>query len=201
LDSRRFAFAVTLTAVLIPLALPGACAKEQKPAARKPASSFLTALPNSTAVYAEDAVLRGIAPDGASSWRQVLPNGKVVTPVAAAANSMLYVRTESALHAFSPKGELLWSNDELSAPPALDPALLAPVALADSSVAVVVSAKEVRGIDTDGSLRWSVVLPIGDVAAPLVPCANGQLLVRATSGLYAISPQGKIIWHRAPSNL
>jgi hypothetical protein len=78
----------------------------------------------------------------------------------------------------------------------LPPSVLAPVALPDSSVAVVVADDEILSLDSAGKKRWSAKIPGGKIAGPPVPCPNGDLLVPTSAGAVGISAKGDINWSR-----
>ena len=157
-------------------------------------------MPNSVAVHAIGGTVRGISPDGSVRWHGTLPDGdRLTAPLAPALNSMVYIRGRHDLHAYGSDGRWLWKRQVSALPPKAQPALFAPAAMADSSVVIRVEAKELRAFEPDGSPRWDLKLPDGELAAPVVGASNGQLIAPTTAGLYGISPRGEILWRQSAS--
>jgi hypothetical protein len=165
------------------------------------AASYMTALPNSMGVHASGSQLLAFSPDGRLGWKVTIPRGDVVAPVAASPNSRIYLRTANHLLCYSHEGKLLWEVDGAAPPPKADARVCMPVALADSSVAIVLAEDELRAFETNGSEKWAVDLPDGPVVAPLVPFGNGQLTAETRRSLHMISPDGKILWSRSLSRI
>ncbi|MBX3277930.1 MAG: PQQ-binding-like beta-propeller repeat protein [Acidobacteria bacterium] len=68
------------------------------------------------------------------------------------------------------------------------------VALPNSSV-VVVSGGKVRAWEPNGQSGWSLDLPDGDRAvAPPAAAPNSVVYIRGAQALYAVSPEGKMLW-------
>ena len=165
------------------------------------APTYMTALPNSTGIHTTGSLMLAFSPDGQLSWKVTIPRGAVISPVAASPNSRIYVRTATHLLAYSPEGDLLWEVDGVPPTPGADARVCTPVALADSSVALVTNEHKVCAFDTDGSPKWTVTLPDGPVVAPLVPFGNGQVTAETVGKLHMISPDGKILWSRKLSRI
>lgn len=68
------------------------------------------------------------------------------------------------------------------------------VALANSCV-VVVSDNKVIAWEPNGESRWRLDLPDGDRAvAPPAAAPNSVVYIRGAQSIYAVSPEGKILW-------
>jgi outer membrane protein assembly factor BamB len=173
------------------------CRTSEAPASQAPDMVSIVVLPNSVAIQASKQTVHAVGPDGTQRWKMPIPDGdKVAAPLTGALNSTVYVRGERGLYAASPEGKWLWKRDLAGKGPAGP--IYGPIALPDSSVAVLVGARQLLGFEHDGTPRWDVQLPEGDVTAAPATAANGHVLVATTAGIYSISPGGEIVWRFKP---
>lgn len=184
--------------------LTAACAKKAPPppdaAVRPILDRDLVVLPNNTAVVARGDRLVAVRREGDVLWEAVLPASDViVAPSAVALNSTAFVRSRKALQAVSSAGKWLWSKPLEGPAFANTPAVNAPAAFPDSTVAIAVADDIIR-FDDKGVVRWRVSIPEGHLAAPLRAAMDGALFVPTTVGLYCLSPDGNVSWMRAIGN-
>jgi hypothetical protein len=190
---------LAITTALLCFACNGENPLRDKPTGTS--GSYLTVLPDSRCIYARQSTLRAVTPDGELSWKWRLKDGPVIAAPAGAPDSTIFVRTGKALHAFSNRGKPLWTHPGVACPSGVTPDILAPVTMADSSVAVVTAYDEVRSFNPDGSKRWSADIPEGRIVSPLMPIPNGNLVVLTTAGAVAISPNGGLNWTKTLAEL
>jgi dolichol-phosphate mannosyltransferase len=158
----------------------------------------IAVLHNNTAVHAHGSRLVALS-GGDVAWEFVLPNSDtIIAPLAVALNSVTYVRGARALHAVTPAGKSLWSKPLEGRSFLKSHAADSPVALTDSSVALVINDDVVR-FDMDGGVRWRVTLPDGHVVRRPTAGTDGSLILATTAGLVALSPDGQIAWRRVIS--
>jgi hypothetical protein len=166
------------------------------PAAR----TELVLLPNSLVVEVGGSRVRAFDGEGSVRWELPLPDHDVaVTPLSAARNSTTYVRGVRAVYAITPTGGIAWSHSlDPSSFPADRALIYAPVALADSGVALVLGRKSIVSLDSSGQPRWDGEVPSGDLVGVPRALGSGHLLVPTTTGLYAFTPTGSVEWRVAP---
>jgi dolichol-phosphate mannosyltransferase len=158
----------------------------------------IAVLHNNTAIHAHGGRLVALR-DGDTAWELVLPNSDlIVAPLAVALNSVTYVRGARALHAAGPDGKWLWSKPLEGRSFLKSRAADSPVALTDSSVALVINDDVVR-FDLDGGIRWRVTLPDGHVVRRPAAGTDGSIILATTVGLVAVSAEGEIAWRRVIS--
>jgi hypothetical protein len=67
-----------------------------------------------------------------------------------------------------------------------------------SSAVVAAGTNQVTAYNPDGKQAWTFPLPNGDtVAAPPVAALSSLTYVRGVQGLYAVAPDGKLLWQAA----
>jgi len=180
--------------------LPGCIDPTQ---AAAPASSSGTSaefnvavLPNNTTIHAGTNRIIALRTDGEIVWELTLPDrDTIIAPVAVALNSVTYVRGTRALHAAKPDGKWLWSKALEGRSFTKSRAADSPVAMSDSTVAVVIGNDIVR-FDHAGAVRWRISLPEGHVSARLAAGMDGSLVASTTAGIYSLSPDGQVTWRR-----
>lgn len=159
----------------------------------------MVVLANGFSVYHWGGTLFALDPAGASKWKIALPDGNpVIARPAAAPNSTVYARTRKTLVAISHEGALLFSTALPEPPDTLPQSALAPVALADSTVAFLLTQDTLRCLGLDGSQRWTFELPAGEPDGPLVGAGDGRVIVSTKRGIYAISSEGELAWTHVP---
>jgi outer membrane protein assembly factor BamB len=183
-----------------------ACAREAPaPAAQvEPAKttneSELAVLPNNFTVVSLKTRVMAVRGDGDIAWDLTLPNGDVaIAPVAVALNSVAYIRGAKAIHAIMPDGKLLWSKPLEGQASTRTRASNTPVAMSDSTVALVVG-DDILRFDHEGGIRWRFTLPEGRVLARPAAGMDGSLLAFTTGGLYSVNPEGAVSWRRVVGN-
>ena len=190
--------------LLLALALAPGCVDSTRAPAPAPSAAAsgasetsVAVLPNNMTVYASSNRLVAIKGSGEIGWELTLPDADaVVAPVAVAMNSVAYVRGLKAIHAALPDGKWLWSKPLDGRSFAKAWASDAPVALSDSTVALVIGDDLVR-FDNTGAVRWRVTLPEGHVSNRLVAAMDGSLIVPTTAGIVCVSPEGEVTWRHA----
>lgn len=195
---RRF---LHLLGVAAWLAVGPACIDPSQAAA--PASSSATSaeanvavLPNNTTIHAGTNRIIALRTDGEIVWELTLPDrDTIIAPVAVALNSMTYVRGTKAVYAAQADGKWLWSKALEDRSFAKSRAADSPVAMSDSTVALVIGNDVVR-FDHTGAVRWRISLPEGHVSARLAAGMDGSLIASTTSGVYSVSPEGQVTWRR-----
>lgn len=165
-----------------------------------PPEVTLVVLPNNTSVQTVKDRLAAVNTNGEVAWQLSLPDGDTaIAPPAVAMNSVAYVRGSKSLHAVMPEGKWLWSRPLDGRSYSRTRASDSPVALSDSTVALVIG-DDVLRFDHAGTVRWRVSLPEGHVVSQPAAGMDGSLLVATTAGLYSINPEGNISWKRAIGN-
>jgi dolichol-phosphate mannosyltransferase len=198
----RWAYRALLTSVLA-LGLFTGCVDPTRaspvPSAAIPPTekeTDLVVLHNNVAVHARGNRLLALRTNGETAWELTLPNADtIVAPLAVGLNSVTYVRGARALHAAMPDGSWLWSKPLEARSFLKSRGADAPVALTDSSVALVINDDVVR-FDVTGGIRWRVSLPDGHVTRRPTAGTDGSLILATTVGLLALSPDGQILWRR-----
>lgn len=169
-------------------------------ASSAPAEVTLAVLPNNTTVQTVKDRVSAVSTTGELSWQLTLPEGDMaIAPAAVALNSVAYIRGAKAIHAVLPEGKWLWSRPLDGRSFSRTRASDSPVALSDSTVALVIGDDVVR-FDHSGTVRWRVSLPDGHVISQPAAGMDGSLLVSTTTGLYSINPEGNISWKRVIGN-
>jgi outer membrane protein assembly factor BamB len=159
----------------------------------------MVTLPNSMVVRVMASKVQGIDPDGKLSWSLSLEaNERAVGNLAAAPNSVIYLRTNNGLRAISPNGQWLWRAPLPAASADGDPAPYSPAALTDSTPVVLVQRQTYRSYDLKGQKRWEVRLQDEEKprTAPRAS-ADGHCYVGTDASLYQISSDGLIGWRKA----
>jgi outer membrane protein assembly factor BamB len=180
-----------------------ACAREAPaPAAtvepaRATGESELAVLPNNVALLSMKGRITAIRGDGELAWELALPDGdSAIAPVAVALNSVAYIRGAKAIHAARPEGKWLWSKPLDGQSSARSRATNTPVAMSDSTVALIVG-DDVLRFDHTGAVRWRITIPEGKIVGRPAAGMDGSLLVHTTAGVYSINPEGTVAWRRA----
>jgi hypothetical protein len=169
-------------------------------ASAAPAEVTIVVMPNNTTVQTVKDRLSAVTTNGELAWQLTIPEGDTaIAPAAVAMNSVAYVRGGKAIHAATPEGKWLWSRPLDGRSFARTRAADSPVAMSDSTVALVIG-DDVLRFDHTGSVRWRVTLPDGHVIAPPAAGMDGSLVVSTTAGLYSINPEGNIAWKRVIGN-
>jgi outer membrane protein assembly factor BamB len=165
-----------------------------------PAEVTIVVLPNNTTVQTVKDRLAAVTTTGELAWQLTIPEGDTaIAPAAVAMNSVAYVRGNKAIHAATPEGKWLWSRPLDGRSFARTRAADSPVAMSDSTVALVIG-DDVLRFDHSGAVRWRVTLPDGHVIAQPAAGMDGSLVVSTTAGLYSINPEGNIAWKRVVGN-
>jgi hypothetical protein len=152
-----------------------------------------------TTVHAHGGRLVALRSDGETAWELILPSfDTIVAPLAVALNSVTYVRGARALYAATPEGKWLWSKPLEARSFLKSRATDSPVALTDSSVALVINDDVVR-FDLNGGIRWRVTLPDGHVLRRPTAGTDGTIILATTAGLVALTPDGQVGWRRVIS--
>lgn len=152
--------------------------------------------PNNTTVQTVKDRMAAVTTNGEVAWQLTIPDGDMaIAPAAVAMNSVAYVRGNKAIHAATPEGKWLWSRPLDGRSFARTRASDSPVAMSDSTVALVIG-DDVLRFDHAGAVRWRVTLPEGHVIAQPAAGMDGSLVVSTTAGLYSINPEGNIAWKR-----
>ena len=176
----------------------GAC-KSPSPAPTLP--SAVATLPNSWTILVSGEKVFGLAPDGLPHWTTSMPQqDQIATPITAAADGTVYLRGRATLHALSPSGDWLWRSKVPGLPAGLRPqdvVIYAPIAMSDSTAAVMTDGQELMAFSRDGKVRWRRSVD-GTVVIPPRCASNGEVIVLTTVGLFAVSPAGSIDWHADP---
>jgi hypothetical protein len=134
--------------------------------------------------------------DGETAWELAVPNGDtIIAPAAVGLNSVTYVRSTTAIHAAVPDGAWLWSRPLEGRAYLKSRAADSPTTLSDSTVALVVGDDIVR-FDHAGNVRWRTTLPEGHVSSRLAAGMDGSLIASTTAGLFAVGPEGNVVWRR-----
>lgn len=186
------------------LALLAGCARGPAPAPAPAAASPRTeaevvVLPNNTALYCLHSKVTAVRREGDVAWELTLPYGDaLVAPPAVALNSVSYFRGSNGVYAATAEGKWAWSKPLDKRPAGKTSASDAPVTFPDSTVAVAVGDEIVR-LDDRGAVRWRITLPDGHINARMSAAMDGALFVPTTAGLYCFSPDGNVVWRRAPS--
>jgi outer membrane protein assembly factor BamB len=156
----------------------------------------LAVLPNNTVIYCSRGKLVALREGGEVAWELAFPQGdSALAAPAVALNSLAYVRGNKFVHAAAPDGKWLWSHPIEGRSFKKSRVTDAPVALSDSSVAIVVG-DDIVCLDLKGAVRWRVAVPEGHVNNRLVGGMDGSVLVSTTAGVYSINPEGKVAWRR-----
>ena len=92
-------------------------------------------------------------------------------------------------------GKWLWSKPLEGQSSARSRATNTPIAMSDSTVALVVG-DDVLRFDHNGAVRWRVSIPEGKIIGRPAAGMDGSLLVHTTSGVYSINPEGAVSWRR-----
>jgi outer membrane protein assembly factor BamB len=164
--------------------------------ARTTGESELAVLPNNMTLLSAKNRIIAIRGDGDIAWELALPDGDtVIAPVAVGLNSVTYVRGAKAIHAALPEGKWLWSKPLEGQAAARSRAANTPVAMSDSTVALVVGDDLLR-FDHDGAVRWRISLPEGKVLGRPAAGMDGSLLVHTSAGVYSVNPEGTVSWRR-----
>jgi outer membrane protein assembly factor BamB len=167
----------------------------QAPPASPIVTSDLTVLPNNVAIYTQGSKVVALRASNEVAWQLELPNGDVVVaPPAVGLNSVAYVRGRKAVHAVLPDGKIAWSTP-VDGPISGSREVDAPVALSDSTTALSVDGTVLR-FDHAGAVRWRFKLPQGRQNSRLSPTMDGSLLVPTSAGVYLVTPDGAVAWHR-----
>jgi hypothetical protein len=162
----------------------------------QPVETELVVLPNNTVLHCSPSKVTAVHREGDVAWELTLPYGDaVVASVAVGLNSVSYFRGSKGVYAAQPDGKWAWSKPLENRSTAKSRASDTPVTFPDSTVAVVVGDDIVR-FDDKGVVRWRVSLPDGHVNARMSAAMDGALFVLTTKGLYCISPDGNVAWHR-----
>jgi outer membrane protein assembly factor BamB len=152
-------------------------------ASAAPAEVTIVVMPNNTTVQTVKDRLSAVTTNGELAWQLTIPEGDTaIAPAAVAMNSVAYVRGGKAIHAATPEGKWLWSRPLDGRSFARTRAADSPVAMSDSTVALVIG-DDVLRFDHTGSVRWRVTLPDGHVIAPPAAGMDGSLVVYTTAGL------------------
>jgi hypothetical protein len=180
-----------------------ACARDNETAAAPaaaPAAAVdveVTVLPSNLVLHSRRDKLIAIRSVGEIAWELALPNQDVIAArVAAGLNSSAYVRGQKGLYAATPDGKWQWTAALPLERTQRSRAANAPVALSDSTVALVVG-DEIVSYDHQGTARWRLKLPEGRASGPLTAGMDGSVLVPTPVGIYSINPAGAISWRRA----
>jgi outer membrane protein assembly factor BamB len=164
--------------------------------AREPVETELAVMPNNLTLVSAANRITAIGTEGELAWQLTLPDGDVaIAPVSIALNSVTYVRGGRALHAVLPEGKCLWSKPLDGQAYPRSRASNSPIAMSDSTVAVIVGDDVVR-YDYQGNVRWRVSIPEGHVVGKPVAGMDGSLRVQTTSGVYSVNPDGQVSWRR-----
>jgi outer membrane protein assembly factor BamB len=160
-------------------------------------------LPNSWTVVATGGRIAAFDPDGLRRWTAVMQQqDRIATPIAVAADGTVYLRGARALHALGADGRWRWRSEVPSLPPALAAAQVpsyAPIPMSDSTVALIAEPLELTAFTSAGEVSWRRELP-GEghpLAAPR-SAPNGQIVVRTSAGVIAVSPAGRVDWQAEP---
>ncbi|HMJ14202.1 MAG TPA: hypothetical protein VK524_22455 [Polyangiaceae bacterium] len=177
----------------------GGCGKKKPEQPLRASAPDMVTLPNSMVVRVTAGKVQGIEPDGKLSWSLNLDaKERAVGNLAAAPNSVIYLRTNTSLRAISPKGAWLWRAPLPAASADGDSAPYSPAALTDSTPIVLVQRQTYRSYDLKGQKRWEVRLQ--DEENPrTAPRASpdGHCYVGTDSSLYQLSSDGLIGWRKA----
>lgn len=169
-------------------------------ASAAPPEVTIAVLPNNTTVHSLKDRISAVGTNGEVAWQLTLPEGDTaIAPAAVAMNSVAYIRGAKSLHAVLPEGKWLWSRPLDGRSYLRSRATDTPVAMSDSTVALVIGNDLLR-FDHTGAVRWRVTLPEGHVVSQPAAGMDGSLLVFTTAGLYSVNPDGNIAWKRLVGN-
>jgi PQQ-like domain len=175
--------------------LQGACTGGGASSAGRLTVPSLVVLPNSSVVMVEHSRVAAYSPNGDQMWSFELPAGDTVDarPVAAL-NSTAYVRGAQAIYALDPNGKLLWQSPHADH----GAKVRGMVALGDSTLAITSGDNSLVAFDNSGKPRWTYQLPDGDglTSTPVI-APNSAIYVRGRARIYAIGPQGNLLWAKA----
>jgi dolichol-phosphate mannosyltransferase len=197
----RWTYRGLLTAAVTALLLvgcvdPSKASPEPLPSVAPEVETDVAVLHNNTVVHGHKNKLVALRGNGETAWELSLPSGDaIIAPLAVGLNSVTYVRGAKGIHAALPDGKWLWSKPLEGRSFLKSKAADTPVALTDSSVALVINDDVVR-FDVNGGILWRVSLPDGHVSRRPVAGTDGSLVVTTTVGLVVLSPDGRILWRR-----
>jgi outer membrane protein assembly factor BamB len=156
----------------------------------------IAVLPSNTVLHSGKNKISAFRGDGELAWELSLPNeDSIVARVATGLNSAAYVRGNKGLYAAGPDGKWLWTAPLPPERGSRSRGMSAPVALSDSTVALLVG-DEVVSYDHQGKVKWKLTIPEGRLAGALAAGMDGSLLVPTTLGIYSINPSGTVSWRR-----
>lgn len=177
----------------------GTIASCKKPTLQPGIETSLVTLPNSWTIVARGGRVVALAPDGLPRWTATLPKqDRIATPIAAAADGTVYLRGRTTLHALGADGRWRWHRTVPGLPaklPGKDAPIYAPVAMTDSTVAMITEELELLAFTSNGDVRWrQEIRGDGPLMAPPRCAPNGQIIVAIPEGVVAISPAGRVDW-------
>jgi len=153
-------------------------------------------MPNNLMVVSTKNRVTAIGTEGELAWELTLPDGdSAIAPASVAMNSVTYIRGRRELHAILPEGKCLWSKPLDGEAYSGTRATNAPIAMSDSTVAVIVGDDVIR-YDYEGKVRWRVTIPDGHVVGRPVAGMDGSVRLPTSSGVYSVNPDGNVSWRR-----